>query len=126
MDIWRCDRFSEHKKVAIFSNGRVPIKRTFAALITDWKRNEAGDDVGIKNQILEILWFAKENCSSEDLKSFKGYLVNNLKMASMPGMVRNIPYGKLMEELFSEVSVSSVLRTELASPGVSGLSSHSK
>ncbi|WP_265024818.1 MULTISPECIES: hypothetical protein [unclassified Wolbachia] len=27
MDIWRCNRFNENKKAAVFSNGRVPIKR---------------------------------------------------------------------------------------------------
>lgn len=53
-------------------------------------------------------------------------MVNDLKMVGMPGMIRNISYSKLMGELFSEVSVSSDLRTELTSPGVSGLSSHSK
>ncbi|WP_231115903.1 hypothetical protein [Wolbachia pipientis] len=126
MGIWRCNRFSEYKKLVLFSDDKALVTPVFAAFITDWNRNKAGGDVGIKDQILEILRFAEENCSSEDLASFKDYVVNDLKMVSMPGMVRNISYSKLMGELFYEVSVSSDLRTELASPGVSGLSSHSK
>lgn len=35
MDIWRCNRFSEHKKLVLFSDDKVLVTPVFAALITD-------------------------------------------------------------------------------------------
>ncbi|WP_264336983.1 hypothetical protein [Wolbachia endosymbiont (group B) of Chorthippus brunneus] len=141
MDIWRCNRFNENKKAAVFSNGRVPIKRMLAGLIVDWERGCAlGEgDTGKKDELLEILQFAKEYCTQEDFVNFKNYLISNLKMVGRPGMKSGVDYGKLAEELFSELDKlpiphrgggdfggSGDPQSTLGSPGVSGLSGYSK
>jgi len=141
MDIWRCNRFNENKKAAVFSNGRVPIKRMLAGLIVDWERGCAlGEgDTGKKDELLEILQFAKEYCTQEDFVNFKNYLISNLKIVGRPGMKSGVDYGKLAEELFSELDKlpiphrgggdfggSGDPQSMLGSPGVSGLSGRSK
>ncbi|WP_265024817.1 MULTISPECIES: hypothetical protein [unclassified Wolbachia] len=112
-----------------------------AGLIVDWERGCAlGEgDTGKKDELLEILQFAKEYCTQEDFVNFKNYLISNLKMVGRPGMKSGVDYGKLAEELFSELDKlpiphrgggdfggSGDPQSTLGSPGVSGLSGYSK
>ncbi len=139
MDIWRCNHFNEHKKAAVFSNGRVPIKRMLAGLIVDWERGCASGDTGKKDEVLEILQFAKGYCTKENFVGFKNYLISNLKTVGRPGMKSGVDYGKLAEELFFELDKLPILhrggsdfggssdpQSMLGAPGVSGLSGRSK
>ncbi|WP_047759355.1 MAG: hypothetical protein ABOJ95_001081 [Wolbachia endosymbiont of Armadillidium vulgare] len=133
MDIWRCNRFNEHKKAAVFSNGRVPVKRMLAGLIVDWERGRASGDTGKKDEVLEILQFAKKYCTQEDFVSFKNYLISNLKTVGRTGMKSGVDYGKLAEGLFSELDKVPIPhggfgdpQSMLEAPGISGSSGHSK
>lgn len=138
MELWRCDRFNEHKKVAVdLSNGIlpvVPMKGVLAGLIVDWKRDDNKASSLIKeNEILEILQFAKSFCSDENFMGLKKHVANTLRITGRPGMKKGIDYGELAERLFDKAPIhhgggggSGDPQSMLGAPGISGLSSRSK
>ncbi|WP_265022358.1 hypothetical protein [Wolbachia endosymbiont (group B) of Ischnura elegans] len=142
MVLWRCDRFNEHKKVAVdFSKNIDPITDVLAELIVDCRRYDDKDSLTVKKgEMLEILQFAKEVCSDKDFGDFKGDIIGNLRVVRKSSMKKNINYSGLAEELFSEldkkVSIphkgggdlgdSGDPQSMLEAPGVSGFPGHSR
>lgn len=139
LDLWKCSNFNEHKKIVIDPfhgmHAFVSTENTLARLIVDWKRDDSGGDTTKKDDILDILKFAKGHCSAESFVELKKQIVDNLKTIGRTGMRSNIDYGKLAEELFSQLGEAmhsspegsgfSDPQTVLESAGVSGVSSRS-
>lgn len=136
MHLLECDRFNPHKKASVISD--MSIQDTLAALVVDWKRDNKGDSRK-KEEILETLLFAQKCCSLGDFTSFKGCVIENLRIVGREGMKEGIDYSMFAEELFSQLEkaplpsqVGSDLGSSgnpqsiLGAPGVSGFSGHSK
>lgn len=136
INLWKCDRFDQHKRAAVVSD--ISIQDTLAALVVDWKHDDDKGDSGKREEILEILLFAKKCCSPKDFSSFKDCIVENLKMVGRKGMKEGIDYSELARRLFSQlegekmplspevVAYGDHPQSMLGTPGVSGLSGHSK
>ncbi|WP_341816491.1 hypothetical protein [Wolbachia endosymbiont (group A) of Agelastica alni] len=105
MDLWRCEHFNEHKKAAVdFSNSANLITDVLANLVIDWKNdNDKNRAIAKKGEILEMLQFAKNVCSSGDFRDFKEDVIDDLKTVGRDGMKKNVDYSKLAEKLFAEL-----------------------
>lgn len=114
MNLWRCDRFNQHKKAAVnLSNGILPIlsiASALAGLIVDWKRNSNESYVSFierENDIHEILLFAKDFSSNENFMKLKENVVNILRIIGRPvateGIDRGIDFIGPTERLFNKV-----------------------
>lgn len=146
MNLIKCGNFSiqegkEEKAAVFFCGGIVPIDHALSGLIIDWVNDNETDstrDVK-KDEILEILQFAKKFCSDTDFGNFKKSIVNNLNMVSRHGMKDDMNYDKFAEKLFSELEKkvspysqggdfcsSGSPKSVLGGAGVSGFSYHRK
>ncbi|RDD34842.1 hypothetical protein Wcon_01040 [Wolbachia endosymbiont of Cylisticus convexus] len=144
MDLIRCGNFNsqegkEEKAAVFFSNGIVPIKHALAGLVIDLELSSGTGSAANakKSEILEILQFAKEFCSTTDFKNFEKSIVKNLKIVGRAGMKDDIDYDKLAEKLFYELEKEAPLLSQggdfsgsgdpqsmLKGAGVSGFSCH--
>ncbi|XCA33702.1 MAG: cytoplasmic incompatibility factor CifA [Wolbachia endosymbiont of Polyergus mexicanus] len=107
MEIWKCDRFVEYRKVSVYvSNNIVPIQDMLAGLIINWKREDiykSDEEKEVeKKEILDVILFAKD-CFPEKFEFFKKLITRNLRLAGRPGKKVNVDYGLFAEELFSEL-----------------------
>lgn len=156
MEIWKCDRFVEYRKVSVYvSNNIVSIQDMLAGLIINWKREDiykSDEEKEVeKKEILDVILFAKD-CFPEKFEFFKKLIIRNLRLAGRPGKKVNVDYGLFAEELFSELERTTLptgpggdgpwnnLRSqfkaslplddgpqsELGTPSVSGVSSYKK
>ncbi|WP_265021736.1 hypothetical protein [Wolbachia endosymbiont (group A) of Icerya purchasi] len=140
VNLWECSQFIEHK-VAIFDASKDicasdRIKNTLARLIVDYERSNGGQGITEekKKTISGILKFAKDHCSV-NFAEFQKQIVKNLKTVGREGMKEGVNYSGLAEDLFSELEKTPLPtdpcsagnpQSMLGTPGVSGLSSHSK
>ena len=107
MEIWKCDRFVEYRKVYVYvSNNIVPIQDMLAGLIINWKREDiykSDEEKEIeKKEILDMMLFAK-NSFPERFEFFKEKIIKNLRLCGREGKRVNVDYGLFAEELFSEL-----------------------
>lgn len=110
MDLIKCGNFSiqkekEEKAAVFFSGGMVPIDHALSGLIIDWTHGSETDSTRNvkKDEILEILQFAKKFCPDADFGNFKKSIVNNLNMVSRHGMKDDMHYDEFAKKLFSEL-----------------------
>ncbi|MBA8757168.1 MULTISPECIES: cytoplasmic incompatibility factor CifA [Wolbachia] len=101
MEMWRCDRFYKHKEAAVdTSNFQVPIENALAGLVVNWERFGRKSDE--KKEILEIMLFAKDRFPKK-FYSFEEVMIDDLRLCGREGKKKGMDYGKLAEELFSEL-----------------------
>ena len=127
MEIWKCDRFVEYRKVSVnVSDCIVPIQDMLAGLIVNWKREgvyKTDEEKKMeKKEILDIISFARDSFP-EKFKLFKEVMIEDLRLCGRKGKKirlcgregkkirlcgregkkKGVDYGKFAEELFLQL-----------------------